>query len=55
MKFINNCDQQAIKALEYLASNPKPTGYNSPFNSEHLIQISLELKKSLEKTNQSAK
>lgn len=55
MKFINNCDKQAIKALEYLANNPRPSSGNSEFNSEHLIQIAQELKKSLEKVNESAK
>lgn len=52
MTFINNCDQQAIKALEYLANNPRPTSGNSEFNSEHLIQIAQELKKSLEEAKQ---
>ena len=55
MKFVNNCDQQAIKALEYLASNPMPSGGNNHFNSEHLIQIAQELKKSLENINTSSK
>ena len=46
-KFINYCDETAIKALRYLARNPRPSYGQSEFNSEHLYQIADELEKSV--------
>lgn len=43
----NGCHAQAIAALVHLANHPRPTGGNDHFNTEHLLQIAAELKRSL--------
>lgn len=42
----NGCHEQAIAALLHLASHPKPNGGSDHFNTEHLLQIAAELKRS---------
>lgn len=37
----------ACKALEYLADNPRPSGGNDVYNTEHLLQLAGELKATL--------
>lgn len=39
----NGCMSQASKALRYLANNDRPSGGESSFNFEHLIQLADEL------------
>ncbi|HBP8874111.1 TPA: hypothetical protein L6676_000344 [Escherichia coli] len=41
--WINNCDKSVPAALRYLADNPRPTGGNSSFNTEHLIALAREI------------
>ena len=48
-KFVNNSNVRAVEALNFLASNPRPSGGNEKFNSESLIMIADELEKSLKK------
>ena len=47
MKFINGCDRTAIRALRFLAGNPRPCGGQEEFNAEHLLQIADELEASI--------
>lgn len=46
----NGCDTTAPKALRYLASNPRPAGGESHYNSEHLLQIAGELDSAVRNT-----
>ncbi|WP_097138045.1 MULTISPECIES: hypothetical protein [unclassified Pseudomonas] len=39
----NYCIETAIKALNYLADHPRPTGGESRYNAEHLIMTAQEL------------
>jgi len=41
----NGCDKTVIDALEFLASNDRPSGGQATFNYEHLLQIADELKR----------
>jgi hypothetical protein len=43
----NGCDRTAPKALRYLASNTRPSGGESHYNSEHLLQIADELERAV--------
>lgn len=47
----NNCLNEAIGALRYLAGNKRPEGGQNIFNSEHLLQIANELEAVGEKNN----
>jgi hypothetical protein len=42
----NGCYREAIAALNYLASNPRPSAGQQRFNAEHLLQIANEMKRS---------
>lgn len=48
MKFINQCDEEIIEALRFLAENDRPIGGNERFNAEHLYQLADDLERSLE-------
>ena len=41
----NGCNDTSVKALRYLAENPRPIYGNSPFNTEHLYMIASEIKR----------
>ena len=42
-KFPNGCDESVPAALRYLARNPRPTGGQELYNSEHLYQLADEI------------
>jgi len=42
-KWPNGCDKTIPRALRYLASNPRPSGGEQPFNGEHLHQLAGEM------------
>lgn len=43
----NSCLHVAISALNFLASYPRPTGGQQAYNSEHLLQIADEIKRTI--------
>lgn len=43
----NGAFVQAMAALRYLANNPRPAGGQESFNTEHLLQITNNLQKSV--------
>ena len=46
----NGSDRTVVKALRYLASNPKPVGGQEQFNAEHLLQLASELENVVKQT-----